>query len=370
MSHSAIARDTRLSLAARAVAFWILDNPSEVINPDAIAQANAINIRQVKVLLGELARHGYLNSPQRIKGKHGHFAYTPYTLKAAAAQSTVNNSTVDGQDVYGPHTLSPHTVETSTDRDEIPPEITAESAPVTVKIAAEMVIGDAHVRVYTPTRDAAGEKDMSLKAKDKDKSKRKKQKKKYISPAGESVSSEISDSPLPDASWQSVMTAVGDVFKVKPGGFAGILANQLIGKSKSGQRREFQIDPAMTAVEIVAFGQWYREVYPGKNGEPARIPTTAETLRDRVYQFRDDTTRYTKKMALAQTRLDRLLKPAPAPEAAAVQREKPLPASDMLPVQEHEVDGFVKMGVMTADEMPRPTMKMIYDRITARMRTN
>jgi hypothetical protein len=204
---------------------------------------------------------------------------------------------------------------------------------------------------------------------------------KKTSPVGEiKVLPVVTQTPEPEAVkvWKpndpEMQTAIQDGLKVKPGGFNGTLARQLLGLSDKGERKSFLLSPPMTPVEVVAFGQWFHELYP--NATP---PTSAERLRDRVQQFRDDTTKHAKKMALSVGRLARLLaektgqqvspavpKTAPSP----AQPDKPLDMNTTPDVREDEVAKFVEMGLMQPDEMPRPSMKTIYDRIAAKMGSN
>lgn len=256
--------------------------------------------------------------------------------------------------------------------DEIPPVIfSAEDVTPPVIFADSHepeVEPNIHTRGDAPTHGAAGEKDLSLSLRAKDKGKRKREKKKDISPFGESPLSLTPKQATGDrilTSAGAYQTAVVDAFKVKAGGFAGIIAQQLLGTATRGKRSDYNVTPLMTPVEIVAFGQWYGETF----GSDVKVPTSAETLHERVTQFRDDTTKHAKKMAIAKPRLERLLNPA-KPAAPPREHEKPLSSGDMVPVREDEVDGLVKLGFMVADEMPRPTMTIIYDRMTVKMGKN
>lgn len=77
---NAAARDTRLPLQARAIAFWILDNPTEGIDPDIIAKANDLAVSYVRKLLAKLAEFGHLIAPKKYRAEKGRIAYTPYEL--------------------------------------------------------------------------------------------------------------------------------------------------------------------------------------------------------------------------------------------------------------------------------------------------
>lgn len=44
-------RDKRLTVTARSIMTWILGEPSEVINPEAIAQENGLTVKYVRTLL-------------------------------------------------------------------------------------------------------------------------------------------------------------------------------------------------------------------------------------------------------------------------------------------------------------------------------
>jgi hypothetical protein len=379
----AASRDTTLSKMARMVAFWIFGNPSEAIDPESIASANELTVGYVRKLLAELAGKGYLVKPEKVRAEKGRIAYTPYAIPPQANTTVTVSQPSRSELPYGEnnhHGQEVVTVEPTVSTDT--PEITAVQAQITVSetVVDAPVSGDASptpTPVYTHERDAATRVNRSVK--EKAKGKRKKQKKKDIPPSGGTVPDSSSDSPKVDH--REMMTAVCDAFKVKPGGFAGILGQQLLGVAVKGKRQEYGISPAMSAVEVVAFGQWYREAYPAMNGGSVKVPTTAETLFERVQQFRDDTTKHAKKMALSIGRLARLLAektgqgvslvtPTSAPASLPYEREKPLDMNAAPPVQESEVEGLVKAGLMTADEFPRPTMKQINQRIFEKMGSN
>lgn len=84
-----------------------------------------------------------------------------------------------------------------------------------------------------------------------------------------------------DSKKNPIQEAVAWAFKVKPGGFAGTLGSQLSGTATKGKRAEWNIEPGLDPLEIVAFGIWYNAMYEDKP------PTTAETLYERALQFRD-----------------------------------------------------------------------------------
>lgn len=96
--NAAVLDDTTLSCMARFIMLWILRSPSEVINPDAIAQDNHIPVKTVKMLLAELVDHKYLVKPQRVNNpaKAGQFTWTPYTLNPYYGQP-LHGQTIDGK---------------------------------------------------------------------------------------------------------------------------------------------------------------------------------------------------------------------------------------------------------------------------------
>lgn len=106
---SEAARDTRLSLQARAIAFWILENPSEAINPDAISAANNMTIGYVRKLLAELAKFGYLVAPQKVRNKDGRFSYTPYTLPPQAKITVTVDEPARSDDQHGQEAVTDKT---------------------------------------------------------------------------------------------------------------------------------------------------------------------------------------------------------------------------------------------------------------------
>ena len=362
-------RDKRLSVTARSIMAWILGDPSEVINPASIASENDLTVKYVRSILALLAKFGYLIAPKWYKNGRGCFEWTAYTLPpqpTTAVMATSPQPSTSAMDTTCPTTAvmdeNPQPIKTVMDL----PAVRAEDGNKST--ADHSGYGDQSSHTYT--RDAATRVNKSVKAKAKGKSK--KQKDKKISPVGESVPVSSSDSP--EKVTREMQIAVCDVFNAKPGGYAGRIGQQLLGTAPDGKRHQYNITPAMTAFEVVAFGLWYRETYPDKHGGKVYAPSTAETLSERVQQFRDDTTKHAKKMALAEQRLARLVQEktgqgvslaasVPAPR----EREGTLKSSDMEPVREDEVEGYVKAGLMTADEMPRPTMKTIYDRLSTKM---
>lgn len=113
-----------------------------------------------------------------------------------------------------------------------------------------------------------------------------------LSPAGESPTDEkpedwtlayyrqhAADRGL-DPAKNPLVEAVCMVYQIEAGGWAGTLLAQLTGTSKKGQRKEYACDFTRPS-EIVAFGYWYMAKY--KQSSP---PTTAETLYERVQEFK------------------------------------------------------------------------------------
>src|SRR5690606_37279241 len=82
----------------------------------------------------------------------------------------------------------------------------------------------------------------------------------------------------------------------------GTLLTQLRGTAKSGKRHEWLINPGMSPEEIVGFGLWYQDSYE-------RVPpTTAETLYERILEFRDSA-EHALALTVGAQHLERLLKP-------------------------------------------------------------
>lgn len=128
-----------------------------------------------------------------------------------------------------------------------------------------------------------------------------------------------------------IQMAVADAFKIKPGGYAGVLAQQLLGQDKRGATHK--ISPPMDAIEIVQLGMWYRDQERNEFDDEPAVPHTAQRLWERVLQFRDDEPKYTNCRPLAKRRLENIVRPAytrrstpiPQPEAVPVEFEPPTP---------------------------------------------
>lgn len=88
------------------------------------------------------------------------------------------------------------------------------------------------------------------------------------------------DEPTPKLTNHQVLVGAVMLAFGAGGGFAATLAKQLTGTADKGKRQEWNIKPGMAPVEIVAFASWYATTYEGKP------PTTAETLYERVEEFR------------------------------------------------------------------------------------
>jgi hypothetical protein len=107
----------------------------------------------------------------------------------------------------------------------------------------------------------------------------------------------------------ALQEAVCFAFKTSPGAWAGKLGNFLTGKTSkttNGTKWDtFKVDDEpMTPQEIVAFGLWYRatEKYKDQNTPP----TTPDTLKDRVDEFRG-ASNYNTAMGRAEKQLKTLL---------------------------------------------------------------
>ncbi|PJF20837.1 MAG: hypothetical protein CUN56_14155 [Phototrophicales bacterium] len=81
--------------------------------------------------------------------------------------------------------------------------------------------------------------------------------------------------------WQKLVAVVEHFFPTHSTGYATKIAQQLAGKAKSGQRKDYAISPPMDAVEACAFAYWLRE---GERLE--QLPERAERIQERAMQFR------------------------------------------------------------------------------------
>lgn len=80
----------------------------------------------------------------------------------------------------------------------------------------------------------------------------------------------------------ALQLVVAHVWDLPPGGRVNTLITQLVGNAKKGKRKEWAIEEPMTTVEVLAFGMWWRNLYPH-----LLPPSNAETLHERVTEFRD-----------------------------------------------------------------------------------
>lgn len=80
--------------------------------------------------------------------------------------------------------------------------------------------------------------------------------------------------------YQQMIDAIKDAFKTSDG-FAKSIEPQLTGRAKKGSRADWALDDAMTPADVLGFGIWYRDRYDRDD-----LPTTAETLHDRVLEYR------------------------------------------------------------------------------------
>jgi hypothetical protein len=83
------------------------------------------------------------------------------------------------------------------------------------------------------------------------------------------------------ANHKRIQVAVAFMFDIAAGAYAGKRAQQLLGLG-TGKYKDFNITPAMTPTEIVAFKLWYKKTYPEQ-----RMVEQAEQVQDYVLRFRD-----------------------------------------------------------------------------------
>lgn len=122
-----LARDARLSPAARGILMYILSRPAiwHNIRAEPLAIVNAIGIRQCKALLAELIRAGVLSGQQRIRREDGTFFYTPLRLTVSVTRNPSHGS----RDTLKQHdSLTENHAMNQTDENETAADNTAERA--------------------------------------------------------------------------------------------------------------------------------------------------------------------------------------------------------------------------------------------------
>jgi hypothetical protein len=88
---------------------------------------------------------------------------------------------------------------------------------------------------------------------------------------------------LPDDYTQAIAATIY-AFHLNGAQMAKALEPQLRGRAAKGKRKDYNIEPAMTPVEIVAFGMWYRSMYSEVSDKPSQ---EAERMTELVADFRD-----------------------------------------------------------------------------------
>jgi len=265
------AQDTRLSIEARGVLWYLLSKPRDwkVIIKDLQKQCG-IGRNKVYRILNELRVAGYIIRDDQYKTADGQFsksAYHVYDTPQKNQPCTQNGDTENGDTL--------HTKDTTEKDSPIPKGIV--SAPAETEPENE-------------------------------------------TPPEPTTVKETDQPPTKEKKW-SLKDHVEKMWGDKHKGIAGALLAQMLGITKrNGKRKEYNFEePLQSAAELWGFRYFWRDAYPGIG-----LPTAAETLFERFQEYRGNA-EYGLHISLGQSAVDML---TGTPSTPSTPPESPPPIDD------------------------------------------